>query len=362
MNKLTIAVSSIFLLGAACPYPLTAQDKPVAGETKEGLLKGKTLTFASWGGILQEGQIAALNDFVAKSGVKLLSDPTFELAKLRSQVQSKNVQWDVVHTSEYDPFIHCGTLLQKLNLSVIDASKLPNGHYSDCGVPALYYGTVNMYSIKKYGDNPPKSWADFFDTEKFPGVRAISGATAPNGGLIELVLLADGVKKEDMFPEDAGPMIDRALNKLRAKRDNFIFWTSGAQQQQIMESGEADMIMSWTGRAMTAVKNGAKYAPVWNDWLVNKDYLAIPAGVKDPAASSALLNAYIGKQAQEIFSEKTSYSPVNVDAQPKVEGVTKDFLTSTPERIKQAYSPNIQYWVKNYKVMNAKWAEYISGY
>lgn len=361
MRSIAFAVvAGAMLVGVA--FPAFAEEKPVAGETRESSLKGDTLTFASWGGILQDGQIAALQEFVAKSGVELLSDPSFELAKVQSQVESKNIQWDVVHTSEYDPYTYCGTLFQKIDLTVVDVSKLPGGDYTDCGVPALYYGTVNMYNVEKYGDNPPQNWADFFNVEKFPGVRAIIGTSAPSGALIEVVLLADGVKKEDMFPEDAGPMIDRALNKLRANKNSFIFSSSGAQQQQMMESGEADMVMAWTGRAMTAVKNGANYKAVWSDWIVNKDYLSIPVGVKNPAAANALLNAYIGKHAQEIFAEKTSYSPVNTEAKPKLDGATAEFVTNTPERLKQGYEQNIQYWVKNYAILNKKWAEYISGY
>ena len=58
----------------ALALPAFAQEKPVAGEVKEGSLKGKTLTFVSYGGIYQDGQVAALQDFVTKSGVTLLND------------------------------------------------------------------------------------------------------------------------------------------------------------------------------------------------------------------------------------------------------------------------------------------------
>ena len=64
------------------------------------------------------------------------------------------------------------------------------------------------------------------------------------------------------------------------------------------------MLMMWTGRAMTAVKNGANYTPAWQDWLVVMDQMTIPVGVKDPDAVYALLNAYLGKSAQEILTQK----------------------------------------------------------
>lgn len=92
-----------------------AQSKPVAGEVAEGSLKGKTLTFVSYGGIYQDGQIAALKEFVDKSGVTLLSDGPTEISKLQAQVESGNVTWDVVDTGDFPPYVYCGKLFQKLD-------------------------------------------------------------------------------------------------------------------------------------------------------------------------------------------------------------------------------------------------------
>ncbi len=121
------------------------------------------------------------------------------------------------------------------------------------------------------------------------------------------------------------------------------------------------MIMMWTGRAMTAVKNGAQYTPVWQDWLVVMDQMTIPVGVKDTDAAYALLNAYLGKKAQEVLTEKTSYTPINMDAKPNVDANTTAFLTSTPERIAQGYQQNIPFWVKNFDKAGEQWAAVLSG-
>lgn len=334
-----------------------AQEAPAAGTVVEGSLAGKTLTFVSYGGIYQDGQIAAVQEFVEKSGVTLLSDGPTELAKLRAQVESGNVQWDVVDTGDLTPFVHCGTLFQKLDFSKLDISKIPAGQVGDCSVPAMNYGTVLMYKKATYGDNPPTGWNDFFDVERFPGTRAIWGGSEPEGYMIELALLADGVAREDMFPAD----IDRALDKLRSMRDHLIFWQTGAESQQMLESGEADMVMVWSGRGMAAQRNGAEYEPVWNDWIVVKDQMTIPVGVKDPDAAYALLNYYLGQRAQEIMTEQTSYSPIHIDAQPQVDELTAKWLTNSPERIAQGYQQNIPYWVENYELLSEKWAEFIAG-
>ncbi|TIT90500.1 MAG: ABC transporter, partial [Mesorhizobium sp.] len=130
-----------------------AQENPVAGAVKEGSLKGKTLTFVSFGGIYQDGQVAALKEFVEKSGVTLLNDGPTEIAKLQAQVESGNVTWDVVDTADFPPYVYCGKLFQKLDLSKLDVSHIPEGQVSECSVPAMNYGVVLMYNTEKYKDN-----------------------------------------------------------------------------------------------------------------------------------------------------------------------------------------------------------------
>lgn len=345
------AVAAIGMAGAAFA------EGPVAGETAEGSLAGKTLTFVSYGGIFQDGQIKALQDFVTKSGVTLLSDGPTENAKIQAQVEAKNVMWDVVDTGDFTPFVHCGTLFQKLDFSKIDISKIPPGQVGECSVPAMNYAVMFLYNKDTYKDNPPQNWNDFFDVEKFPGTRGIPGYADPEGYMVELGLLADGVPKDQLFPAD----IDRGLNKWRSIRENLVPWTTGAESQQMLESGEADMVMVWSGRGKAALANGANYAPVWQDWIVVKDQIAIPIGVKDTDASHALINAYLGKQAQEVMAQETSYSPINVDAQPKVDALTAEFMTNTPEKQAMAYNQNVEFWVANYETLSAKWAEFVAG-
>lgn len=353
-NLIKFTCAAGVLLGALSP----ALAEPVSGQVEPGSLNGKTMTFVSYGGIFQDGQMAALQDFVEKSGVSLLSDGPTELAKLRAQVEAKNVQWDVVDIGHMAPHVYCGTLFQKLDFSKIDVSNIPEGQVGECSVPAMNYATMIVYNKEKYKDNPPKGWADFFDVKKFPGMRALPGNSEPTAaaGMIELLLQAEGVSK-DLFPID----IDRGLNKMREIRDHVVFWQTGAESQQMVESGEADMAVVWSGRAMSAIQNGADYAPVWDNWLLFMDQLAIPVGAKDADASHALINAYVGQQAQEILSEKTSYSPIHKGAKPNVDEFTATWLLSSEEKLSTSYQPNMKYWVEHYDELSEKWAEFLAG-
>ena len=102
-----------------------------------------------------------------------------------------------------------------------------------------------FYDADKYKDNPPDSWADFFNSKEFPGKRAVDGRPTPLSGTLEAALLADGVASDDLYPIDT----DRALKTYDKIKDDLITWETGAQQTQMAEAGEADMVFGWSGRS-----------------------------------------------------------------------------------------------------------------
>src|SRR5262245_7219543 len=55
------------------------------------------LVFVGFGGSYQEGQTKALFEpFEKETGIKVVQTTGVDIAKLRAQVQSKNVEWDLI--------------------------------------------------------------------------------------------------------------------------------------------------------------------------------------------------------------------------------------------------------------------------
>ncbi|GAA3675381.1 extracellular solute-binding protein [Arthrobacter ginkgonis] len=326
-----------------------------AGTVKAGALDGMNMTFASWGGIYQDGQMAAaVTPFGEESGARVLSDGPMEYAKVQAQVESNNVTWDVVDTDSNWALGQCGKLLQKLDYTIIDKSSIPEGLASDCSVPAVQYANVVVYNKDKFSDGP-KTWADFFDTKKFPGKRAVQGNDA-GAGIFEGALIADGVAPEDLYPLD----IDRALRKLDTIKGSLVYWMTGAQSQQMLEAQEVDMAVIWSGRAFGAVENGAPFEPAWDTGVVNMDVLSVPAGAKNPKASMALINYYLGKEQQEKLSVETSYSPAHVDAKPQVNENGRKFLVTEPEIAERTLVSDFAWWGENYAGVLEKFTAWVA--
>lgn len=333
---------------------------PKAGTVKRDALKGLTLTFVSYGGIYQKGQTeAAIGPFAKESGAKILQDGPTDNAKLKAQVESGNVTWDIVDSTNVFTAQQCGKLFLPLDKKIVDTSKIPPGGITDkCSVPAIGYGLIMVYNTKKYGSNPPTSWADFFNTTKYPGKRGLQGATGEvDSGLYEIALLADGVPANKVYPLN----VQRALKKFSSIRKDAVFWSTGAQAQQQLESGQVDMSILWSGRAYSAAKNGAPFRPMWNQWMPEADTLAVLKGAKNPKAAFAGINYYLGAKQQAKLTELTSYSPVNVDAKPKVGPLLKSFLTSTPERSKDRFPLNIKYWAKHHDELVTAYTNWLAG-
>ncbi|WP_308797781.1 extracellular solute-binding protein [Agromyces silvae] len=358
---LAIPATIALLAGCAGTEPATPPEErdlgtPVAGEIAEGVLSGVTLTYAGSGGILQDGQAEAIWDpFATQSGATFLQD-AFDTGKLKAMVESGSSQWDLVITGNLDTAEGCGELYEEIDYSLLDVSNVPEGTITDdCMVPNILYGLVVAYNTDAFGENPPTSAADFFDTEKFPGKRTVGQSTYPSQEMIEFGFLAQGKDPADITPED----IPTGLDLYKDLGDDLITWTTGAQAQQQLESGEAVMGLVWSGRGYGAAAAGAPVAPMWEDWIVLVDSLAIPKGVKDPQAAHAAINVFLGAEQQARATELTSYSPVNVNADPEVDDLLQEWLTT--DRLDTGHASDLDFWIEHYDALNAAWADWTTG-
>ncbi|MGK0721968.1 extracellular solute-binding protein [Leucobacter sp. W1478] len=355
------AALALTLIGCSSGEPAAPVEErdlgtPVAGEIQEGVFDGVTLTFAGSGGIFQDGQTeAAWAPFAEISGATFNQD-AFDAGKLKAMVDAGNVSWDLVNTTQFDTARGCGTLYEKYDYSQIDISKIPEGTITDeCMVPQILYGLVVAYNTDAFGDNPPTSAADFFDTEKFPGKRTVSQSTYVDPQTVEFALVAQGKDIDNLSPDD----IEGAFDMYKGLGNDVIGWTTGAQAQQQLESGEAVMGLVWSGRGYGAAAAGAPVAPMWDEWMIMVDSTGIPKGVKDKQAAFAAVNFYLGAEQQARMTELTSYGGVNVDSKPTLDETLQTWMTT--DHLETGVSPNVDFWVENYDALSSAWAGWATG-
>ncbi len=306
-------------------------------------LHGKSFSYAGWGGDTQKYQDEVwLKPFAETTGVKIDQTDTPTVAALKTQQEANNVGIDVMQIDSSIVDAGCGTIFQEAK---IDRSQLdPALDKNKCGVPVVKFSYVLAYNAKKF-ETAPTSVADFFDVEKFPGVRAARGGIS-NVGLIEGALLADGVEPSKMYPID----LDRAVKKLELIKDSIEVKDSFAILQDGLANGEFDMALIPNGRAFNATKVNPDIKVVFNGAVTIYDNLVIPTGAKNVEAATAFLQYAARNSTQVALTEKFPYGMGTIGDAPKLDEQAKAFFPDT--YADQLLIQDNGWWSKNDQAVN----------
>ena len=260
---------------------------------------GVTLSFTSFGGVYQEAQRKAwLEPYTELTGVQFTEDENSSNATIKAQVESGQVTWDVVDVGNDFGLAANADLLEPLDYTLIPRDEMNQDlGVSDWRVPDITYGVVLGYNTDATAGAVPEGWADYFDTTKIPGKRGAWDYS--EGGMFEFALMADGVAPADLYPLD----LARATAKLDTIKDDIVFWSSGAESQELIGSGEVAMTMIWNGRAWSAKNIDQKPVEIqWNQQIVTADYLVVPEGVAQQGRGDAVhrVHGVCGEQRQAV--------------------------------------------------------------
>lgn len=317
---------------------------------------GDQLTVVMWGGQDQETQVEeGVMPWAEEAGVTVKQDSPTDYAKFRAQVESGKVSWDVVEVEPNFAHTACENgWAEKLDTDVIDTSSLKPEEVTECAVPILEYAFTIGYNTEVFPDEHPTTWAEFFDTEKFPGKRGFWKYAT--GAMFEAALLADGVAPEDLYPLD----IDRAFAKLDTIKEDIVFYETGEQQQQLVSSGEAPLVQAWNGRIYSAAQEGQPVANEWNEHLISYDHLVIPKGSENADLAQEWIAWYIEHpEAQAGYTNATAYAPITKEALEYVdEDVLAELPTAPQNEEKAAATIDYAYWAENYDAVSERLNEW----
>ncbi|WP_405218590.1 extracellular solute-binding protein [Agrococcus sp. Ld7] len=349
--------------GGGSAEPVPAITDPTLGSVPDGLLDGHTLTFAGDGGTTQDGMMSAWFDpFASASGVEFNQDSPQTLAKIEAQVSSGNIQWDFVSSYADQIERECGTLFEELDMAQLDTSEIPEGiPLLDCGVPSIIYGVAITYNTDTFGEDGPRTWQDFFDTDKFPGNRTFyNGGGSIDAPVVQGAAIAAGWDPSTPFTQEWANM---GLDKIEEIADSIVFYDTGASAQQLLESGEAVMGAAWTGRILAAAQNGATLSTQWDQWIAVVDYFAIVKGTENAEAAYYAINYALGAEQQAAFTEATGYSPANVNSEPDIDGLTQEYLVTAPDKSGSGVPVATEFWADADVVsgLQDRWSSIVAG-
>jgi len=314
------------------------------------------LVYASYGGAFQDAQASAWQEgFTKETGTTFENASPSDMAQIRAMVDAGRTTWDAVDTNAYFPNQFCGKYFEEIDLSGIDTSQFEEGSVSDCAVPAERFALLLVYNSETYADNPPTSLADFLDTDAFPGKRATTREVST--GLLESILVADGVDPDDLYPLD----VDRAFAALDTIRDDTTFAENNGALQQLVSDEQADMALIVSARALTVARDGVPIEPVWGQTITTFNSLAIPKGSPNLERAQEFI-AYATQPEQSAkFAELSGTSPANREAQPDYDDLAEKFNAFAGDERTETTQLDATWWSKNVSDVQNRFTTWLAG-
>ena len=308
-----------------------------------GPAQSEVLTVVSFGGAYgaaQEKHMIA--PFVQKTGNQILfEDYSGGIAELKAQVESGNIQWDVVDIEVIDLERACSEgLLEEIPRDILPAGDdgtpatqdfVPAALANECGVGVIVWTIIYAYNNDAVGANKPQTIADLFDTKKFPGKRAFRKRPQVN---MEWALIADGVepsKVYEVLATEEGQK--RAFAKLDTIKNDIVWFDSWSQAPQLLNDGGAVMVQSANGRIFSAIKEDKKpFTIVWDSHVYDLDVWSIVKGSKKQALAKEFI-AFATQSKPLSGMADVAYGPTRKSSAAYVDpSVTPDLPTSHIEK------------------------------
>ena len=325
----------------------------------QALAQSRDLNIVSWGGAYQDGQKEVFFKPFNATGTKL-TDESWDggLGVLRTKIKGGNNTWDVVQVEADELEVGCDEGLYEM----LDASKIGGagrylpGAVHACGVGAIIYNLILAYDGDKL-KTAPSSWADFFDTKKYPGKRSIRNGAKWN---LEVALIADGVSSKEVYKVLRTPEgLERAFKKLDTIKGDLVFWKSGAQPPQMLAAGDVVMTTAYNGRITAANEKDKKnFRMVWKDTPYTMDSWVIMKGTAQKANAEKLLEFLGRPENQAKLPKYVRYGVTAAAAGPMIDKSLLSDLPTNPDNLKQAFAEDVKFWIDNGDKLAERWTRW----
>lgn len=327
---------------------------PVAGYQDRDRWEGRTLTVATAGvaEFLDDLNASFFQAFAADTGcvVEHVSLGREGVESVQSQVESGNIQWDVVlmPTNQVLQLSSLG-VLAAIDYDIVNGDSLYPELMMQHGVGAMLYSTTMVYSVT--AENPPQTWSDFWDLSLFDGTRALRRSPV---GTLEFALLADGVSMDDLYPLD----VERAFAVLESIREATIFYEDSKQPVELVSSSQVGLASSWTVR--TSLPDVASLVlSQWNGGMISADAWVSPRGSENVDVAMSFINYATRAVPTANFSGRQPFGPVNKDALPLMRDDIIETLPNSEEHLEVQFFENWSYWRDRREGLVAQFEEWL---
>jgi putative spermidine/putrescine transport system substrate-binding protein len=322
-------------------------------------LKGTgELRIAAYGGTAQDAERKAyFQPFAEMSGVKVHDFPGADLNKVKAMVDTGNVEWDVVQLSQgsVKNLRKHGDYFEKIDYDLVDIANIEQVYRTDYSLDMLVWSEVMAYRTDTFNGAVPVGWKDFWDTKKFPGDRALSGA-GPSTPELEFALMAAGVPPDKLYPID----IEKAFASYDKIKGSIVkWWETGAVPVQMLTDKDVVLTSVWNGRMAAIQAAGVPAAISWDQGMLKRDAWAVPKGSPNKANAMKFIAFSTMAVPQARLSCLIPYGFVNAQSPQYVPPKQLALLPSAPEIKSRLVPYDYEWWSQNRDAVIARWNKWV---
>lgn len=282
------------------------------------------------------------------ANIKVITETPGGYAKIAAQAKSGVITNTVTDGSTGDMYrLAAEGLLEPIDWAKLNPEPMFDEAKNANGFGASYYSTIMAW---RKDAKAPQNFVDFFDTEKFPGKRAL-----PDYPEFVLAFAAMG---DGMTPEEVqkGVDLDRAFKTLERIKKDTIWWQSGAQPAQLLKDNEVQYAIAWSGRVLGQEGVEATY----NQGMLDISWWMVAKGISDEQRDMlyAWMKVQSNAEVQKCILDFLPYPGPSPQLEKIVTPeVLKTFPTSA-ENKKVQWLINGQWWFDHAAEVEKRWNEF----
>ncbi|MEI4473825.1 extracellular solute-binding protein [Frigidibacter sp. MR17.24] len=354
MTKLRAALALATALGLASPA--------LAQDSIPDTFKGSgTLIVNNWGGpTVEKMHEAWYGDFPEATGIDISFTSVPDVAKLKIMAQVGNVEWDMVDFEGNQMLMAMqDDLLEPIDydllLSLVPKEDLDQAVLTKYGVGSVSFSTVIAWNKTLFPDGGPQTWTEFFDTDTYPGRRALYANPKP---ALEIAMMAAGHAPNTLYPMD----IDEAFAALDAIGPKVDLWVEKTSQWDVLiQNREVDLMGSSLARTMAQIIAGEPYDLTYSQSISEQSYWTIPKGAPNVEDAQKLVAWTVREQGAKAALELLPYyGMTNVAVYDDLAPELKAKLPGAPDNAKTAHKIDAQWWLDNGEEVRTRWLDWLS--
>lgn len=345
MSRRSLLKGSVGLGAAAAMGPLIL----IPGKAKAS----ERISLISWGGGYRKAwEEAYVKPFIKETGIDVVIADTPDLAKVKAQVTTKNVEWDVFDSPSAMALAGAKEgFWEPLDKNIVDTSDVYVEYGADYLPYYMYAGGI-AWDPKRHAEGKyPKTFAEFFDTQKFPGRRGLRTRIAET---LDIALLADGVPADKLYPLD----VERGFKVLDRIKPNVRKWIAETPQTiSLLANNEIDFSYTYSGRVKAAQAEGTSIEFSFAETINSLNYLTVVKGSKRREAAMKLVAFTLRPDRAAAFAELLGYTPTVRKAMPLLSAEARKWMPDMAN--KKNVVMDDKWWQDNFTPLQKRFSEWL---